>query len=374
VSILSVTAVEQELAAGKRFGYRPEFDGLRGVAILGVVLYHYFTDWFRGSIIGVDLFFVLSGFLITRLMLEEKKRYGGISLRDFYAKRFGRLVPGMVFLLVVIVPAGVVLLEPPKPRYLLWGALGAITFSTNWLRIAGLDLGVLVHLWSVAIEQQFYVIWPVVVIGLRARLHRVRTLCVVVVLAASVNILIRSLLNEEFRNIFDGLDTHGALMLLSGALVAVVLPAAPVLAARQRLLTIALLVGLALRTALILIPEKSTYEAFWGRGGVHLTAVVMVLVVLAVKELDWLRPLLTGRTICWLGQIAYSLFIWHQPVQNYVLLRFIDALWVRNILHFLISVAVAAGSYYIVEQPLRARIVRRFGDPARRTKAAAAAS
>ena len=372
MQFVSVAAVESELEAGKRFGYRPEFDGLRGVAILGVVLYHYFTNWFRGSIIGVDLFFVLSGFLITRLMLEEKQRYGSISLRDFYAKRFGRLVPGMLLLLIVIVPAGVAFLEPPKPRYLLWGALGAITFTTNWLRIAGLDLGVLVHLWSVAIEQQFYVIWPVVVIGLGVRLRRIRTLCVVVVLAASVNILVRSLLNEEFRNIFDGLDTHGALMLLSGALLAVVLPSTPVLAARQRLLTALLVIGLLLRTALILIPDKGTYEAAWGRGGIHLTAVVMVIVVIATKELDWLRPLLSGKVICWLGQIAYSLFIWHQPVQNYVLPRLIDHLWLRNIFHFLVSLGVAAASYYIVEQPLRARVVRRFGDPSRRSRTAAA--
>jgi len=375
VSILSVTTVEQELAAGKRFGYRPEFDGLRGVAILGVILYHYFPNWFRGSIVGVDLFFVLSGFLITRLMLEEKQRYGSISMRDFYAKRFGRLVPGIVFLLLVVVPAGLVRLGTDRGEALFWGAVGGITFTTNWLRIFGVSIDpVLSHLWSTGIEQQFYAVWPIMVVGLGLTVRRLRTASWVIVIAASVNIVVRSFVDDDFRNIFDGLDTHGALMLLSGALLAAVLPSAAVLAKRQRLLTAALVLGLAVRSALVFIPDERRYEEAWGRGGIHLTAVAMMIVIVAVKELGWLQKLLSGKVVCWLGRIAYSLFIWHQPVENIVPLDFVDALWLRNIVFFLISLAAAAASYYVIEQPMRTRIIKRFGDPARRTKAAAAAS
>lgn len=374
VAILSAAAVEQELASGKRFGYRPEFDGLRGVAIIGVILYHYFPNWFRGSIVGVDLFFVLSGFLITRLMLEEKQRYGSISMRDFYAKRFGRLVPGIVFLLLVVVPAGLVRLGADRGEALLWGAVGGITFTTNWLRIFGVEIDpVLSHLWSTGIEQQFYAIWPLLVVGLGLTTRRLRTASWLIVGAASVNIVVRSFVDDDFRNIFDGLDTHGALMLLSGALMAAVLPSAAVLAGRQRLLTGALVLGLAARCVLVFIPDEHRYEQAWGRGGIHLTAVAMVIVIIAVKELDWLRVLLSGKVVAWLGRIAYSLFIWHQPVENIVPLDFVDSLWVRNVIFFIISVAAAAASYYLIEQPMRARIIKRFGDPARRSKSAAAA-
>ena len=372
--VVEPTAVERELSAGTKFGYRPEFDGLRGVAIIGVIVFHYFKNWFRGSIIGVDLFFVLSGFLITRLLFEEKQRYGQISLRNFFAKRVGRLVPGAVLLVLVIVPAGVVVLDPPHPRNLLWGALGALTFTTNWLRIGGLDTDNLAHLWSMAIEQQFYVIWPFVVLLLGVSVRKVRNLCAVVMVLASLNILVRSLLGEEFRNLFDGLDTHGALMLLTGALLAMVLPTSPVLAARQRLLTALLVIGIALRTALVVVPDMGLYEAMWGRGGIQLTALISVVVILATKELNWLRPLLSGKWLGWLGRIAYSLFIWHQPVRDYFFPRLIHMYWLSNLFHFVVSVGVAAGSYYIVEQPLRQRIIQRFGDPARRSKSASADS
>lgn len=296
-------------------------------------------------------------------------------MRDFYAKRFGRLVPGIVFLLLVVVPAGLVRLGSDRGEALLWGAVGGITFTTNWLRIFGVEIDpVLSHLWSTGIEQQFYAIWPVLVVGLGLTAHRLRTASWLIVGAASVNIVVRSLAVDDFRSIFDGLDTHGALMLLSGALLAAVLPSTAVFAARQRLLTAALVLGLAVRCTLVFIPDVDRYKDAWGRGGIHLTAVAMVIVVMAVKELGWLRRLLSGDAICWLGRIAYSLFIWHQPVENIVPLDVVDALWLRNLIFFVISLAAAAASYYFIEQPMRKRIIERFGDPERRSKGAAAAT
>lgn len=251
--------VEDELAAGKRFGYRPEFDGLRGVAILGVVALHYFPNWFRAAVIGVDLFFVLSGFLITRLILEERQRFGSVSLRNFYAKRFGRLVPGILMLVVLVLPATSFLQD--QRRELLWGSLAAVTFSTNWFRVFGVDVGGLGHLWSIAIEQQFYLLWPLMMISVRLRLRRVQVLAAAIAIAAGTNIVLRRLSGEEYRDLFDGLDARGGMMLLAGCWLATVMPLRSMTRAMRQWLVVALVLLLGLRLWLSVLPIPASTHA-----------------------------------------------------------------------------------------------------------------
>lgn len=369
---MPVALVEQEIESGVRFGYRPELDGLRGVAIIGVVLFHYFDNWFRGSIIGVDLFFVLSGFLITRLLFEEKRKYGNISLPDFYARRVGRLVPGILTLSVALLIGDPLFVDHSHFRDLVKGAIAAVTFTTNWTRVFGVETDMLTHLWSIAIEQQFYLIWPLVVLAFGISIRRVSRVSTVVVALAALNLLIRSLVGVSHPVLFNGLETHGMLTLGVGCWMATSLTAENRWAGRQRLLTSALVVAVGLRTLLVVIPDHGLFESTWARGGAQFTAIGMAVVVVAAKELDWARRLLSRRTLMWLGQRAYSLFLWHQPVRRYLPAGRIHALWLHNLVCACVSVMVAAVSYRFIEQPGRKWIIARFSRRNRTVAAAAA--
>jgi len=368
---MSVPLVEAEIEAGGRFGYRPEFDGLRGVAILGVVMFHYFGSWFRGSIIGVDLFFVLSGFLITRLLFEERRKYGNISLPDFYARRVGRLVPGLIVVSLVLLIGDPLFIVDSHFRELVNGAIGAVTFTTNWLRVAGVDTSELTHLWSIAIEQQFYLLWPLVVLAVGVSVRRVNRLSAVIVVAAGINLLVRSLAGVSHPVLFNGLDTHGMLTLGAGCWLATVLTAENRWGSRQVLLTVGLLLAVAARCVLVVIPDTEVFNRTWARDGAHLTAVAMVVVVVAAKELLWMRFVLSRRTLMGLGQRAYSIFLWHQPVRLYLPIGPVSGLVLRNLVFFAISLVVSELSYRLVEQPGRKWIVNRFS---RRGRQAAPAS
>ncbi|MSW19835.1 MAG: acyltransferase family protein [Actinobacteria bacterium] len=370
---MSVPLVEAEIEAGGRFGYRPEFDGLRGVAILGVVMFHYFRNWFRGSIIGVDLFFVLSGFLITRLLFEERRKYGNISLPDFYARRVGRLFPGLVVVSLVLLVGDRLFIVDSNFRALVSGAIGAVTFTTNWLRVAGVDTSELSHLWSIAIEQQFYLLWPLVVLAVGVSVRRINRMSAAIVVAAGVNLLVRSLagVGPGSPSLFNGLDTHGMLTLGAGCWLATTLTAENRWGNRQVLLTVGLLLAVAARCVLVVIPDTEVFYRTWARGGAHLTAVAMVVVLVAAKELSWMRFLLSRRALMWLGQRAYSMFLWHQPVRSYLPIGPVSGLVLRNLVFLAVSLVVSEFSYRLVEQPGRKWIVNRFS---RRGRQAAPAS
>lgn len=370
---MSSKTVERELEQGVRFGYRPEFDGLRGIAILGVVFLHYFPTWFRAAVLGVDLFFVMSGFLLTRLMLEERQRYGSVSLRNFYAKRVARLGPGMTMLVVPTVVGALLFLRAQRTE-LLWGALGSITFTNNWFRVAGVNVGGLGHLWSIACEEQFYLLWPLIVLAARTQVKRMRNVSALIVLAAAANIIIRSKLGEEYDDLFYGLDARAGLMLISGCWLATVMPTGGVEWLRKRWFSVAFVLTLAARAWFTNALGMHDYKQVWRYGGIQLTAPAMMIVIIAVMELDWVKSLLMGRPLRWLGRMAYSIFLWHQPVEMFLKLHFVHALWARNLVYFGLSLVLAYVGNRIIEQPCRSYIIRRFGDPARRSSSAAAAA
>ncbi|MFM8867695.1 MAG: acyltransferase family protein, partial [Ilumatobacteraceae bacterium] len=150
---------------------RADIEGLRAVAVALVVLYHAGATFVSGGFVGVDVFFVISGFLITNLLVEEADRFDQVSLRNFWARRMRRLLPMSLLVVVVTVVAGLVMLEPGRIRELTTVALGGIGFSTNFVLYYTSSeylLGVtppspLQHYWSLAVEEQFYLVWPLVI-------------------------------------------------------------------------------------------------------------------------------------------------------------------------------------------------------------------
>src|SRR4051794_30070266 len=175
---------------GQRLGYLPALDGVRGIAIALVVSFHAF-GWPRSGTLGVDLFFVLSGFLITTLLLEEHRRSGRIRIRAFYARRAWRLLPALIALLVpfLLLAGAALLFRGAVPSSLLLGIGAALTYTSNLVVASDISAvpAALVHLWSLAAEGQFYVVWPLMVlVVLRRGGFRLLGRTLVVLLAIAV--------------------------------------------------------------------------------------------------------------------------------------------------------------------------------------------
>jgi len=171
--------------APSRLGYQPGLDGLRAIAVVLVLLYHGGVSWAAGGFLGVDVFFALSGFLITSLLVDEHARHGRISIPAFYARRARRLLPALALVLVAVVAYAATLAPDGSLRQLRGDLLATIGYATNW-RLVLSDRGYfdafttpspLKHTWSLAVEEQFYLVWPVlllVVAALAVRRRRVR--------------------------------------------------------------------------------------------------------------------------------------------------------------------------------------------------------
>lgn len=286
-----------------RLGHRPALDGLRGIAVLLVVVSHLSigTGFVRSlGPIGVSVFFTLSGFLITSLLLDEREREGRVDLRSFYARRARRLMPAMVAVVVAVAAAGLVL----GAGYVGWSlAAGALTYSSNWISMVGGGAGsALGHTWSLAIEEQFYVVWPLAFIALSRLGRRALVLGLGAAIATSL-ILCVALYPEGWQRVYYGSDTRAAGLLI-GCLLAVLLrehraPRGSAAAAAGAVVLIVAAAAGPLPFVFMMAPPAVAL----------LTVVAIVASVGArrVRFLEW-RPL---RLV---GQRAYGLYLWHYPV------------------------------------------------------------
>ena len=212
-------------------GYLPALDGLRALAVLMVMAFHGGLGWARGGFLGVDVFLVLSGFLISRLLLEERAGRGRISFSRFYARRALRLFPALGALLAVHLASALLWLEDPQRGWVLSDAWTCASYQLNWWRAfaprAGLALSPLDHTWSLAAEEQFYLVWPVALAGL-ARLGGARAVAVGAALGALASALWRVQLWDpaDFQRAYFGLDAHADGLLIGATFAAAGWPAA----------------------------------------------------------------------------------------------------------------------------------------------------
>ena len=195
-----------------RLGHRPALDGLRAIAVLVVMAHHGYVLGFRGGSIGVDIFFVLSGFLITSLLLEEWDRTEGISFGKFYLRRVLRLLPALLLLLFFVEVYALGVLRGPRLWEMQKAILAVLFYASNWFSIARPDgLGPLSHAWSLSIEEQFYLLWPpLLFLLLRSRL-RMSLIAAVIVLLAGAAAVHRAFVwtgPESLWRIYNGLDTR----------------------------------------------------------------------------------------------------------------------------------------------------------------------
>lgn len=291
-------------------GHRPELDGLRGLAVLAVVAFHAGAPVGRGGWLGVDVFFVLSGFLITTLLLEERAATGRVALGAFYARRALRLLPAVLALLAVLgllVAAGLV-----GARFI-EAAPWVLLYIANWQRVVG-ESTPLVHLWSLSVEEQFYVLWPLALLALLRLLpsprHHALVLGVAVVGIAVARTGLYATEAISAERAYFGSDLRADALLL-GCLLAV----ARCAGWTER---VALWIRRALWPALAGLAVVLVLPAspFGGYGPLLFGPVdgAAFVVVAAVVTMPAVLPWLRWQPLVRLGVLSYAVYLWHLPV------------------------------------------------------------
>ncbi|SFU84907.1 acyltransferase family protein [Alicyclobacillus macrosporangiidus] len=345
--------------------YMPGLDGLRALAVVAVVVYHLHAAWAPGGLLGVGVFFVLSGYLITDLLVAEWRRTGRLDLRGFWMRRFRRLIPAL-WLMIGGVCAWLAASDPGRLEKLRGDIGAAFLYVSNWWyvfhQVSYFDRfgppSPFGHLWSLAVEEQFYLVWPLLLgVGLR-RLRR-GTLLGWTLIGAAVSALSMALLFQpgtDPSRIYYGTDTR-AFALLLGAALALVWPSEQLPRWRTRRSRFAAdgmgVAGLAV--ILVMFFTTDEYGAFLYRGGMVLLSLATAAVVAAAAHPDSrLGRALGWGPLRWLGMRSYGIYLWHYPVLalSTPLNTAGDIDWVRMLLQVLASVGLAALSWRYVEQPI----------------------
>lgn len=375
---MEVTPKEQVRIRGQHL---PGLDGLRALAVLGVVAYHLHLRFMAGGYLGVDLFFVLSGFLITSLLIEERESTGSVAFGSFWARRAKRLLPAL-FVMLAVVSVYVAITSHfalPGARVLntstLRGdAVATLLYVSNWHLIASSQgyfnhfafPSPLEHTWSLAIEEQFYVVFPLVVVGLVALVRRDRSRRVIsglLLVAALLSLIEMAVLYDHGSNltrIYFGTDTR-AFDLLIGAALAFGITAQPRMAERPA----RVLGWLAWPSGVVLagfwILSGNALEVprpYMFRGGFALCAVLAALVIAAVVE----RPhasaprALSWRPLVAVGAVSYGIYLWHWPV--IVLINPLvtgTGRLATDVIRLMLIALLTIASYVLIERPVRRR-------------------
>lgn len=372
--------------------YNPAFDGLRALAVVAVLAFH--MDALGGGYLGVDMFLVLSGFLITSLMLSEHQRTGAISIPAFYLRRVYRLLPG--FLLFLAIGAVLVLTLRGKQNQINFfeNALAALLYVNNYFRVyhrtpneGGSWLG---HVWSLSLEEQFYLIWPLCLVVLCTR-PRLRARLPGLLLAAVGCVVGWRLLliagGADDQRIYFGLDTRADSLLMGCALAAlrqtgyrwkpVAPPSArsdafsPGLAPRaiaepepsapvaRRLAALGPWAFAALLWLAVVAPALDVEITWLDRAGYTLVALLAALLILSADQEGprWWRSLLASKPLAGLGRISYGFYLWHYPVAAVSAARVGPALGrpAAVACATAASIAIAAFSARFVERPIQRR-------------------
>ena len=391
----SASSSPTPLGREARFAHLRALDGLRGLAVVLVVLSHFAPGVAPGGFLGVDLFFVLSGFLITSLLVSEFEGSDRISLGNFWIRRARRLFPALLVVVVVVLAHGLLFSTKAQVHSVSLDGVAALFYVANWRFIASgqsyiqqfLDQAPspLRHTWSLAIEEQFYLVWPLVVLGLTkvlARLPRRRAapahqlryvlaaVCVVLGIASFGWMILLHHHGVDLNRLYYGTDTR-VFMILAGATLGALTAGRPTLgrpfAALRPLLLVAGGLGLVL---LVVASARVTTDWAWLYKGVYgLVGLVMVVVLLAAAQpgRNPMARLLEIRPLVGLGLISYGIYLWHWPI----------ALWVGPgnahvdgfplfVLRSALTLGAALVSYRVVEQPIRRGWLPSFGGVSRR--------
>ena len=355
-------------------GYVPALDGLRALAVVAVVFYHAKFSWMQGGFIGVEVFFVVSGFLITSLLLEEAEENHSVALKQFWYRRARRLLPAL-FVMLIAVSAWALLFSDYKVGQLRHDFLSAVFYFSNWWQVffsdvpyfAPKDPPLLRHLWSLAVEEQWYLLWPFAFIALlrwrRSRARAAQTLVGVSVAIMVLTALLYDGANPDRVN-FLYLSTltrsTGLLLGAAGALLWrpwTMTGRARVAEIPERTLTAA--AGVSSVLLAVLAVSLTVDGAFLYRGGLVLvTLSSLVLVATAVHpNAAAVQRALGSRPLVEVGKRSYGLYLWHWPIFLFAGAR--DSAG-KFLFAMVITIAVTEASYRFIEEPIRGGVIGRW--------------
>ena len=359
------------MATKRGIQYIPAIDGLRAVAVIAVMLYHLGIEWIPGGFLGVDLFFVISGYVITRLLLDSIQQRGGLDLRDFYMARIRRLLPPLLFMLIVT-SIIVGLWAPDTTKKFLTDAPFSIFGGMNWWLVFNEQdyfessgrPPLLQHTWSLAVEAQFYLIWPLILLFVLRFFGKklIPAAALVIAMTSGITLMLVSFQldasnTSQVSHIYFGTDTHSIGLFLGAALAVSWIPQnfRPEVTRRAQDFIDGIgvfgFVGI-LGTFLLIDESKPTlYRIAFPLAGIFGTAILISIVHPASR----FAPLLRNRVLLWIGERSYAIYLWHwvifQITRPQVDLDGDD--WALFILRILVVLALADISLRLVELPIR---------------------
>ena len=353
--------------------YLPSIDSLRALAVLAVIIYHVDVNYLPGGFLGVDLFFVLSGYLISSLIIKEYKKTGSLNLYNFYIRRARRLLPAVYFMITVVLVVMVMFNGVLLKKSHLDAIFGYIYSSNWWYIFHKLDYfdsfgsqSPFKHLWSLAIEEQFYMIFPLLFLLINRKkkdkdgFYKLNRNFLYVILGVILVSLIAHIILFDINNIsriYFGTDTR-AFSLLVGAVGAILYPMDKLntkITPQENLLysVVSLISIAALITIMIYTSE---YNTWLYRGGFLLVAILGIIIIISSgKQHTVMAKLLSFKPVVFIGKISYSLYLWHFPVL--VLTTPVSEIGKPNIffvvLRVILTFILAIISYALVETPIR---------------------
>lgn len=363
------------MATKRGIQYIPAIDGLRAIAVLAVIFYHLGFSWIPGGFLGVDLFFVISGYVITRLLLDSIERSGGLDLRAFYLARIRRLLPALAFMLVTTALA-VGIWAPDTIKRFLIDTPFALTGSMNWWLVGRhLDyfesIGrppLLQHTWSLAVEAQFYLIWPLMLLLILKFFGKKRIAIASLAIAAlsGITLMIVSFSLDaasasKVSHVYFGTDTHSIGLFLGAALAVSWIPQnfkkTVSKKAQDFIDGIGVFGFLGILAAFLLIDESdpTLYKIAFPLAGIFAAAIITSIVHPASR----FAPILQNRVLLWIGERSYAIYLWHWVIFQ-VTRPSVDlagASWAMYSLRILIVFALADISLRYIELPVRRGVI-----------------
>ena len=376
------------MATKRGIQYIPAIDGLRAIAVIAVMLYHLGISWIPGGFLGVDLFFVISGYVITRLLLDSIQERGGLDLRDFYMARIRRLLPPLVFM-IVVTSIVVGLWAPDTSRKFLSDAPFSLFGGMNWWLVFNHQdyfetsgrPPLLQHTWSLAVEAQFYLLWPLILLLVLKNLgKRVIPAAALTIAAISgitlmlVSFQIDAASSSKVSHVYFGTDTHSIGLFLGAALAVSWIPQNFNLQVTRRAqdfidgIGVFGFIGILATFALIDESKPTLYRIAFPLAGIFGTAILISIVHPASR----FAPLLRNKVLLWIGERSYAIYLWHWVIFQ-ISRPQVDLdgeNWALFLLRILLVLAMADISLRLVELPIRSGAVAYwFGGMKYRTKA-----